>query len=114
LVIAAKSSFSASSFRGLRNAIGDDGALLLLGGEQLHGALGAGEQVLAVFRGDEGGQRLDAAGDHQQVVGLGRQHGVDQVVAGALVAQIDLQAVMEEGEEIELARHVAASLHLAF
>ena len=103
-VTAAKRSFSASSFS---RAFGStpsatDGALLFLGGQKLRGALGAGEQVLAVFRSDEGGQRLDAAGDHQQVVGFRRQHGVDQVVAGAVIAEIDFQAVVEEGEEIDV------------
>jgi hypothetical protein len=28
------------------------------------------------------------------------EHGVDEVVPGALVAEVDLQAVREEGEEV--------------
>ncbi len=59
------------------------------------------KKVLAVLGGDEGRQRFDAPRDHQQVVGVRRQHGIDEIVAGALVAQIDLQPVVEEGEEAD-------------
>ncbi len=87
---------------GGRDGAFDDGALLLFRGEELRGALRAGEKVLALLGGDEGRQRLDAARDRQEIVGARRQHGVDQVVAGAHVAQVHLEAIMEEGEEVRV------------
>ena len=50
-------------------------------------------------------ERLDAAHDHQEIVLAGqREHRVDQIVPRALVAQIDFEAVGEEGEEVDGAR----------
>jgi hypothetical protein len=75
--------------------------LLLLGAQDVGGALGSGEQVLAVLAVEESRERLDAAHDHQQIVArrAGAERGVDQIVTRALVAEIDLQAVVQEGEE---------------
>ena len=64
--------------------------LLLLGLENVGGAAIAGEQVLAVLGVEEFAERLDAADDEEEVVLAGqREHGVDQVVPRAAVAQVD-------------------------
>ena len=48
-------------------------------------------------------ERLDAADDQQEIVlAFEREHGIDEIVPRALLAQLDLQAVGEEGEEIEI------------
>ena len=47
-------------------------------------------------------ERLDAADDEQQVVAalaLLRQHRIDQIVARALIAELDLEAIVEEGRD---------------
>ena len=76
--------------------------LLFLGAQDVGGAAIAGEQVLAVVAVEESPERLDAADDHQQIVLAGqREHRVDEIVPRALVAQIDLEAVGEEGEEVD-------------
>ena len=65
----------------------------------LRGALGAGEQVLAVIGVEEFAERLDAADHHQEIVlAAEREHGVDEIVARALLAELDFQAVGEEGQ----------------
>ena len=58
---------------GVRNSAGstedcDRGALLLLGSQNVGGALGAGQQVPAVLGIEERAQRFDTADDHQEVV----------------------------------------------
>ena len=69
--------------------------------EDVAGALGAGEQVLAVVGVEEFAERLDAADDHQEIVlAFEREHGIDEIVPRALLAELDLQAVGEEGKEI--------------
>ena len=75
--------------------------LLLLGAQDIGGAAVAGEQAFAVLGVEEAAERLDAAHDHQEIV-LVRQgeDRVDEVVAGAFVAQIYFEAVGEEGEEV--------------
>ena len=76
--------------------------LLLLGAQDVGGAAIAGEQILAVVAVEQRAERLDAADDHQQVVlARQREHRVDQIVPRALVAQIDLEAIGEEGEEVD-------------
>ena len=77
--------------------------LLLLDAEDVRRALGAGEEVFAVVGVEEFAQRLDAADDQHEIVLAGqREHGVDEIVARALLAELDLQAVGEEGEQILL------------
>ena len=69
--------------------------------ENVARALGAREQVLAVIGIEEFSQCLDAADDHQEIVlALQREHGVDEIVAGTLLAELDFQAVGEESEKI--------------
>ena len=71
--------------------------LLLLDAEDVGRALGAGQQVLAVVGVEEFAERLDAADDQQQIVlAFEREHGVDQIVPRALLAELDLEAVGEE------------------
>ena len=66
------------------------------------GALGAGQQVLAVVGVEEFPERLDAADDHQEIVlTFERKHRVDEIVPRALFAELDFQAVGEEGEEVD-------------
>ena len=74
--------------------------LLLLDGEDVGGALVAREQVLAVLGREELAERLDALHDEDEIVLAEREHGVDQVVARALFAEVDFEAVGEEGEEV--------------
>jgi len=71
------------------DSLGDQRFLLFLGSQDVGGALGAGEQVLAVLDVEQGAQRLDATDDLQEVVGLRSDNGVNQVVSRALVAKID-------------------------
>ena len=55
----------------------------------------------AVLGLQEGRERLGALDEQGQVVVAGHgEAGVDDVVADALVAEVDLQAVVEEGEEV--------------
>ena len=45
-------------------------------------------------------ERLGAAHEEGEVVGAGHgERGVDDVVADAAVAEVDLEAVVEEGED---------------
>ena len=75
--------------------------LLLLDAEDVGGALVAGEQILAVLGVEEFAQRLDPADDeHEIVLAFEREHGIDQIVPRALLAQLDFQAVGEEGEKV--------------
>ncbi len=46
-------------------------------------------------------ERLDAPDDHQEVVAAEREHGIDQIVPRALLAEMHLEPVGEEGEKIE-------------
>ena len=55
--------------------------------------------MLAVLGVEEVPKRLDAADDHEQVVAAERKHGIDQIVPRALVAQMHLEPVGEEGEQ---------------
>ena len=73
--------------------------------ENIARALGAREQVLAVVGVEELAERLDPADDHQEIVlALQREHRIDEIVPRALVAELNFQAVGEEGEEILNAR----------
>ena len=75
--------------------------LFLLGAQDVGGAAIAGEQVLAVLGVEQLAQRLDPADDEKEVVlARQREYGVDEIVPRALVAQVDFQAVGEEGEEV--------------
>ena len=50
-------------------------------------------------------ERLDPADDHEKIVlARQREHRVDEIVPRALVAQVDFQAVGEEGEEVRSSR----------
>ena len=65
------------------------------------GALEALQQVRAVLGFQEGGEGLGAFDQQGQVVIAGHgKAGVDQVVADALVFEVDFEAVVEEGEEV--------------
>ena len=67
----------------------------------LVGALVAGEEVRAVVGGEEGLQRADAGDEEDEVVLAAElEGGVDDVVADAFGAEVDLEAVGEEGEEV--------------
>ena len=86
---------------GIRRAVERPLVLLLLDREDIGCPLRSRKQVLAVVGIQKLAQRLDAA-DHQQQVVLTaeREHGIDEVVTRTLVAELDLQAVREEGEKI--------------
>ena len=80
----------------LPQARGESQALLL---QDIRGALVAGEQVGAVLGPDERLQRADAGEQADEIVlAAEREHRVDQVVADAGFALLDLEAV---GEEVE-------------
>src|SRR6516165_6671810 len=75
---------------------------LLLDGEDVVCALGAGEQVLAVIGVEEFAKRLDTADDHQEIVlAIEREHGVHEIMTRALLAKLDFEAVGEEGQKID-------------
>ena len=79
--------------------------LLFLGAQDVGGAAVAGEQVLAVLGIEQAPERLDPAHDHEKIVLAGQgEDRVDEIVPRALVAQVDFQAVGEEGEEVERLR----------
>ncbi len=81
-----------------------DAVLPFLLGEDVHGALVAGEEVRAVVGGEEGLQRADAGDEEDEVVLAAElEGGVDDVVADAFGAEVDLEAVGEEGEEVNSA-----------
>jgi len=94
---------------GLRVRLADIFArvLFLLDPDDICGALVAGEQVLAVLAIEKFSQRLDAADDqHQIVLAFEREHGVNEIVPRALLAELDFEAIGEECEQIM--RHKAA------
>ena len=75
--------------------------LFLLGAQNVGGAAIAGEQVLAVLAVEQTPQRLDPTDDRKEIVLAGQgEDRVDEIVPGTLVAQIDFQAVDEEGSEV--------------
>ena len=87
--------------RGIRRAVEWLAVLLLLDAENVCGALGAGEQVLAVVGIEEFAERFDAADDHQEIVlAFKSEYGIDEVVARALLAKLDFQAIGEERKKI--------------
>ena len=78
--------------------------------EDVGGALVAGEQVGAVLGADEGLERVDAGEQADEIVlAAEREDRVDQVVADAGFALLDLEAVGEELDEstVHHASHVA-------
>ena len=76
--------------------------LFFLGAQDVGGAAIAGQKILSVLGVEQAPERLDPADDHEEIVLTGqREHGVDEIVPRALVAQVDFQAVGEEGEEVE-------------
>ena len=69
--------------------------------EDVAGALGARQQVLAVVGIEEFSERLDAADHHQEIVLTAeREYGVDEIVPRALLAELNFQAIGEEGNQI--------------
>ena len=71
---------------------------LLLDAQDVDGALGAGEQIGAVLGVEEFPERLDPLDDHQEIVAAEREHGIDQIVPRALLPEMHLEPVGEEGE----------------
>ena len=83
--------------RRIRRAVIGLAVLLLLDPQNVRGALGAGEQILAVVGIEKFAERLDAANDHQEIVlAFKGEHGVDEIVPSALLAQLDFEAIGEE------------------
>ena len=77
--------------------------LLFLGAQDVGGAAIAGEQVLAVLGFEQFSERLDPADDHEKIVlPRQREHRVDQIVPRAFFAEVDFQAIGEEGEEVRV------------
>ena len=75
--------------------------LLLLGPQDVRRALVAGEKILPVLAVEEFAERLDAPDDEQEIVlPRQREHRIDQIMPRAGVAEMDLEAVGEEGEEV--------------
>ena len=76
--------------------------LLFLGAQDVCGAAIAGQQVLAVLGVEQLSERLDPADDHEKIVlPRQREHRIDQIVARAFFAEVDFQAIGEEGEEAD-------------
>ena len=87
--------------RGIRRTGEGTLVLLLLDGQNVGRALGAGQQVFAVVTVEELAERFNAAHDHQQIVlTFKSKHRVNQIVPRTLIAQLNLQAIREEGEQI--------------
>jgi hypothetical protein len=57
-------------------------------------------KVLPVFCPQQRAKCLDAFGNSEEVVTAVGEHGVNHVMAVALIAEIDAEAVVEEGEEV--------------
>src|SRR5690606_34830707 len=86
---------------------------LLLGANDVGGAIVGDQQVFAVVGGEELLQRLHARHQaHQIVLVAQREHGIDQIVPHALLAQVDFVAVVEEGEEI-IGKNLISTFHLS-
>src|SRR6056297_4314019 len=69
--------------------------------EDVVGPLEALQQVLTIIRVQERPERAGAVDEQGEIViALHRKAGVDHVMAQALVAQVDLESVVEEGEEV--------------
>src|SRR4029453_620915 len=65
--------------------------LLPLDADDVGPALVAGEEILAAVSVEEFSERLDAANDEQEIIlTFEREHGVNEVVACSLLAQLDL------------------------
>ena len=72
----------------------------LFGAQNVRRAAVACQQVLPVLGVEQPPERLDPPDDREQIVLAGQgEDRVDQVVTGALVAQVDLQPVGEEVEQ---------------
>jgi hypothetical protein len=100
-------------------AVGVFDAVLGLGlGEEVGGALEALEEVGAVLGLEERRQRLGPPDEEDEVVVPRHgEAGVDDVVPDALVAEVDFQAVVEEGEEVwsrtsPNKTHIGTNLHI--
>src|SRR6266542_3912202 len=74
---------------------------LLLDANDVGGALVAGEQIPAVVRIQEAPQSVHPADDqHEIVLAAQCEHGINQIVARALLAKLNLQAIREEYEQV--------------
>ncbi len=67
-------------------------------------------RLRAVLGIEETPERLDAAHDHQQVVAAESEHRVDEIVTRALITQMHLQPISEEGEQIDISLFDLAGL----
>ena len=75
--------------------------LHLFDAEDVNGALVAGEQILSIVGVEEFAQRLDTPDNEQEVVlAFERIYGINEVVPGALLAELDFQTVGEEDHQI--------------
>ena len=73
---------------GLIDRTGIDLAVLLfLGGQDIGSTAVAGQQIGAVIGRQQGREGVDALGDLQDIIAVGRNDGIEQIVAGASVAQ---------------------------
>src|SRR5882672_4609647 len=80
--------------RGIRRTVIGLAVFLLFDAENIGGALGARQQVLAVVGVEEFAQRLDATDDKKEIVlAFERKHSVDEIVARALLAELDFEAI---------------------
>ena len=85
--------------------------LLLLDLEDIRRAAIADEQVCAVVGFEERLQRLDAPHEADQIVLIAeREHGIDQIVANAFLAQRDFKPVGKE-VSIEVLAATSVSKH---
>ncbi len=73
--------------------------------ENIAGALGASEQILAVIGIEKFAERLDPVNHHQKIVlTVQREYGIDEIVPRALLAELDFQTISEERETLECHR----------
>ena len=87
-----------------------DAVFLLLRLEDVHRALVSGEQVYALVGGDKRMERADAGDKNHEIVLTAKlEGGVYHVMPDALVAEVDLEAVSEEGQKLNY--HIGMRVH---
>ncbi len=74
---------------------------LLLDADDVGGSLVAGEQIPAVVRIQEAPQSVHPADDqHEIVLAAQCEHGINQIVARTLVAELDFEPIGKKGQQI--------------
>src|SRR5690606_14618542 len=70
------------------------------------------KQVLAIIAGEQRREGLSALRNLEDIVAIGRDDGIHQIMASPCVAQRHFQTVVEEGKQIRL--HIERELQTIF